>query len=1086
MSKGWRLLLGMWLALGLSGWGQAETPLWLRYPAISPDGRTIVFSYQGDLFRVPAAGGEAVALTRGEGHHLQPVWSHDGKTLAFASDRFGNFDVFVMPAEGGEARRLTVHSSNELPTAFTPDDREVLFTSSRTGTAENAQFPGRLFPQTYLVALTGGQPRLVSTVPMTLGVLDAKGERILFEDVKGYEDPWRKHHTSSVTRDITLFDRRTGAFRTLTTFKGEDRNPVFAPDGDAFFYLSEQSGTFNVTRGTLSRPGEAVQVTRFQKHPVRFLTQAQDRTLCFAWDGELYTLAEGGQPRKVSVRLAADGRGAADRILPITAGITEMAVSPAGKELAFVARGEVFVTSIEGGITRRITDTAAQERSVSFSPDGRTLLYASERGGSWDLYTSTIVRKDEACFYAATLLEEKAVLATAAEEFQPQFSPDGKEVAYLHERTGLNVLNLESGKVRVLYPAGKNYSYSDGDQEFRWTPDGKWLFFAFDPQPLGGIQEVGLLAADGSGKLVNLSRSGFNDGRPRLSPDGTLAYWTTDREGHRKLDLDSATADIFAVFLTQKAWDRFQLTKEEFALVKEREEKEAKDAKKDDKDGKDAKKDEKKPAAPLAIDWAGLEDRKARLTIHTADLGEAVMDPKGEKLFYLAKFEKDLDLWVTDLRTKETKVLAKLAAKEATMARSEDGKALFVLADGRLSKVESESGKREPVVVSGEMVLRPRAERTYIFEHAWRQVQKKFYLEDLHGVDWKGYRAAYSRFLPHIRNNYDFAELLSEMLGELNASHTGCRYGAPQENTDQTASLGLFFDPKPAAKGLRITEVLAKGPVSQGSSKVRAGHMLTAVDGQALSPDQDLAARLNRKAGKHLLLSFLDPATGATWDEPVKAISLQQEAPLLYRRWVERNRAAVERLSGGRLGYVHVQGMNDPSMRTVFEEVLGRYADKEALVVDTRFNGGGNLHEVLSDFLSGKKYFDIIPHGQPWGYEPQLKWIKPSIVVMGEGNYSDAHLFPVAYKLKGLGKTVGMPVPGTGTFVWWEQQIDRSLVFGIPEGGWRTPDGLFCENTQLEPDLRVANDPAALATGTDAQLRAAVEALLQDLKSVGK
>ena len=1006
-----------------------------------------------------------------------PVWSHDGRSIAFASDRFGNFDVFVMPAAGGEARRLTFHSANDFPSAFTPDDKAILFTSSRTGTAENAQFPNRMFPQTYTVSLSGGQAQLVSTVPMEMGVFDAAGGRILFQDVKGYEDPWRKHHISSVTRDIVLFDRAAGAFRTLTTFQGEDRNPVFAPDGQSFYYLSEQGGSLNIYRDSVDKPGTPLPVTTFQKHPVRFLSMAQDRTLCFAWNGELYTAKDGTAPQKVVVQLVTDGRGAAERILSVKGGITEMAVSPGGKEIAFIARGEVFVTSLEGGLTKRITNTAAQERSVSFSPDGRTLLYASERGGSWDLYTCSLVRKDESVFYASTQVEEKAILTTPADEFQPLFSPDGKEVAYLHERTGLNVLNLGSGKVRTLYPAERNYSYADGDQEFRWTPDGKWLFFAFDVQPLGGVQDVGLLAADGSGKLVNLSRSGFNDGRPRLSQDGTLAYWMTDREGHRKLDLDPATSDIFGVFLTQKAWERFQLTKEEFALVKEREEKEAK---KDDK--KDEKKDEKKPVPPLAIDWEGLDQRKARLTIHTADLGEAILDPKGEKLYYLAKFEKGFDLWVSDLRTMEAKILAKLDAKVATMERADDGKALFVLADGNLSKVDAESGKREPVVVNGEMVLRPREERAYIFEHAWRQVQKKFYVEDLHGVDWKGYRAAYAPFLPHIRNNYDFAEMLSEMLGELNASHTGCRYAPPQDNTDQTASLGLFFDTKPAAKGLRIAEVLARGPLDLAAAKAKVGHLLLAIDGQELLPDQDYAQWLNRKAGHFVLLRLRDPKSEETWEVPVKAITRQQEAQLLYRRWVERSRALVEQASGGRLGYVHVRGMDDPSMRTVVEEVLGRYPDKEGLVVDTRFNGGGNLHEVLSDFLSGKKYFDIIPHGQAWGYEPAQKWIKPSIVVMSEGNYSDAHLFPVAYKLKGLGRTVGMPVPGTGTFVWWEAQVDRTLVFGIPQGGWRTPDGKFCENNQLEPDIRVANGPAAQAGGSDEQLKAAVQALLGELK----
>jgi tricorn protease len=211
----------------------------------------------------------------------------------------------------------------------------------------------------------------------------------------------------------------------------------------------------------------------------------------------------------------------------------------------------------------------------------------------------------------------------------------------------------------------------------------------------------------------------------------------------------------------------------------------------------------------------------------------------------------------------------------------------------------------------------------------------------------------------------------------------------------------------------------------------------------------------------------------------VKPISFREEYDLLYRRWVKARRAEVDRLSGGRLGYVHVEGMDDPSFRTVIEEVLGLSIDKEALIVDTRFNGGGSLHDKLSDFLSGKKVFDILPRGQLVGYEPYDKWIKPSIVLMGECNYSDAHLFPVEYKIRGIGKTLGMPVPGTGTFVWWEGQIDPSLVFGIPQGGWKTPDGKLCENNQLEPDILVKNDPDVMAAGQDQQIAAAVKELLK-------
>ncbi|MBK8792528.1 MAG: PD40 domain-containing protein [Holophaga sp.] len=1056
-------------------------PLWLRYPALSPDGKTIVFCYQGDLYRVPSAGGTATPLTLGQAYNTRPVWSPDGKSIAFASDRFGNFDVFLMPAQGGEAKRLTFHSASDFPSTFTPDGKQVLFTSNRTGTATNFQFPYRGFAHTFTVPITGGQARLLHTATMEAAVYDATGTHILFHNLKGYEDTWRKHHTSSVARDICQYDTASGTFKALTTDPGEHRNPVMGA-GETFYYLAERGGSYNVFRSSLSKPEAATQVTRFEKHPVRFLSGSREGTLCFAYDGQLYTQREGGTPAKVEVQIQMDGRPDGERILPVNGGLTEFAVAPNGKEVAFIARGEVFVSNAEGTVTKRITNTPQQERTVSFSPDGRTLLYAGERNGSWGLYTMALTRKEEAYFYASTVLKETCILSGAKDVFQPQYSPDGKEVAFLEERTALKVLNLASGKVRTLLPEGKNYSYADGDQDFTWSPDSKWLLLTFDPPGLGGIREVGLIDAEGTGKLINLTRSGFDDGHPRFSTDGSTIFWATDREGTRNLNQDSATVDYFGLFLTQKAWDRFQLSKEDFALVKEREDKEKKELEKaKDKDkAKEKEKDAKPSVEPLRIDWQGLEERKARWTTHTAPMADAVLAKDGEKFFYLAKFEKGFDLWSTEFRTKETKLVAKLDARQAALERSEDGKAIFILADGKLSKIDPENGKRENLAAATEMVLRPDEERAYIFEHAWRQIGKKFYVPDLHKVDWPFYRDAYRKFLPHIQNNYDFAEMLSEMLGELNASHTGCRFNAPQVTGDATASLGLLFDPAPGT-GLKVTEILKRGPLDLATSRVKPGHILVAIDGMEIRADQDPSALLNRKAGHATLLTFQD-AQGNRWEESIKPIAAGQENVLLYRRWVERQQAETERLSGGRIGYVHVQGMNDPSMRTVVEEVLGKHLTKEAIVVDTRFNGGGNLHETLSDFLSGKKYFDIIPHGQYYGYEPQQKWIKPSIVVMGEGNYSDAHLFPVAYKLKGLGQTVGMPVPGTGTFVWWEPQIDPTLVFGIPEGGWLTPDGKFCENTQLEPDIKVANDPALLSQGRDTQLETAVQSLLKQLK----
>jgi len=347
-------------------------------------------------------------------------------------------------------------------------------------------------------------------------------------------------------------------------------------------------------------------------------------------------------------------------------------------------------------------------------------------------------------------------------------------------------------------------------------------------------------------------------------------------------------------------------------------------------------------------------------------------------------------------------------------------------------------------------------------------------------VDWDLYYKAYKKFLPYINNDYDFAEMLSEMLGELNVSHTGCRYsGNSQRGNDQTASLGILYDYSYTGAGLRITEVIDGGPLDKSASKIGAGVILEKIDGVAISDSIDHYSLLNRKTDKLTLLSLYDPVTHARWEETVKPISMGEENQLLYNRWVKMRRKETDSLSGGKIGYIHVRAMNDASMRVVFEEALGRNIGKEALIIDTRFNGGGNIHEQLSDFLSGKKYFDVIPHGQYVGSEPFDKWVKPSIVLIGESNYSDAHLFPAAYKLKNIGKTLGMPIPGTGTFVWWETQIDPGLVFGMPMGGWRAPEGYFEEGHQMDPDIPVRNEPDVLSAGHDQQIAAAVKELLK-------
>ncbi len=1051
--------------------------LWLRYPAISPDGKTIVFSYGGDLYKVAAEGGTATLLTVHEAQDFNPVWSHDGKSIAFASDRYGNFDVFVMPAAGGQATRLTYHSASEIPSDFTADNQEVIYASSQLDAASNQQYPSGVLPELYKISVDGGMPRQLLTTPAQDARFNADGSVLVFHDRKGYEDEFRKHHTSSVTRDVWKYDLKTKKYTQLSTFEGEDRNPVFTPDQQGIYFLSEKSGTFNVWKMSLDG-GSEKQITSFDKHPVRYLTVSNDGTLCFSFNGELYTMKEGSQPRKVPVNIINDSRYNPEKIVSVNKDITEMALSPNGKEVAFIHRGEVFVASVKEGTTRRITDTPEQERSVSFSPDGRSILYAGERNGSWNIYETSLTREEEKYFFNSTILKEKPVIETPAEEFQPAYSPDGKEVAYLEERTTLRVVNLATKAVRTILPGDKNYSYSDGDQWYAWSPDGKWFLVEF-LQPNQWISQAGLVSAEGGKEPLNLTKSGYNNSRPRWSADGKMMTWFSDRDGMKNDASWGGEADVYAMFFTQEAFDKYKLDKEEYELNKDDDKK---DEKKEEKKEDDKKDDKEKKIEPIKIEPDGIEDRKARLTIHSSRLNDAILSKDGEKLFYLARFEKGYDLWQTELRSKETKILAKLGASSVgDIVMDKDGKNLFILADGKISQVKIEDSKKEGVNVKGEMVLNEAVERAYLFDHAWRQVVKKFYKIDLHEVDWDFYKKEYARFLPHINNNYDFAEMLSEMLGELNASHTGARYRPKMENADQTAALGLFYDENFKGPGLKIAEVMAKSPVVKSDSKIKAGVVIEKIDGQEITAATNYHSLLNRKSDKNTLLSLFDPASKQRWDEVVKPISLGEESELRYRRWVERCRFLVDSLSEGRIGYVHVRGMDDGSYRTVYEEALGKNANKEAIVVDTRFNGGGWLHDDLATFLNGKEYMTFMPRGQNLGSEPQFKWRRPSIVVMSESNYSDAHMFPYTYKALGIGKLVGMPVPGTGTAVWWET-LQNGMVFGIPQVGMVGNDGQYLENQQLEPDVKVPNDPGAVSKGQDQQLEAAVRELKKLLK----
>ena len=1056
-----KILTAALLGLSLNSFAD-DAPLWLRFSAISPDGQTIAFSYKGDIFSVPVNGGTAKQLTTNSAYDAYPVWSPDGQKIAFASTREGSMDVYLMDKNGGVPKRLTTNSGNETPMAFT-DNSHVLFTSAGMPTAKSIFFASGTFPQTYEVGIDASRPRLYSPMTMYDVSIRSNGD-ILYHDAKGYEDNFRKHHRSPVTRDIWLYSK--GNYTKLTDFNGEDRTPVWAGNDNAYYYLSEEDGTFNVYKRNIDGSGKK-QLTFHKKNPVRFLTVANNGTLCYGYDGEIYTLKEGEQPKKVNINVVTDQIDK-DLVRQIrTTGATEIKLSPKGKEIAFVLHGDVYVTSLDYRTTKQVTNTAEQERDIDFAPDGRGIVYGSERNGIWQIYETKIKNKAEKNFTYATELVEERLTNTDQTSQMPQYSPDGKKVAFFENRASLKVLDLKSKDVTTATDGKDLYSYSDGDIWFSWSPDSRWLLTPYMGNAGWSNPDISLVDASGKKAPFNLTQSGYNDNGAKWVLKGKAMLFFSDRAGYRSHGSWGAESDAYLMFFDLDAYDRFRMSKEEREMLNEAE----KDKKKDDKDTKDDEK-KKENIKPLQFDLENCRDRVVRITVNSSQLGDAVLNPEGDVLYYQAAFEGGYDLWKHDLKEGKTQIVMKEVGG-GSLEADKDFKNLYLCVRNGIKKVDLAKQSSSNISFEARFDYKPYQEREYIFNHVWQQVKDKFYVEDIHGVDWEGYRKIYQRFLPYINNEYDFRDMLGELLGELNASHTGARYYGESPSL-YTATLGLFFDNTYDSDGLKVEEVIKRGPFAVRKTGVTAGCIIEKIDGEPILKGKDYNHMLDGKAGKRVIVSVYNPDGKKRFDVTVKAISKGQQDELLYKRWVDRNRAFVDSISGGRIAYVHVKGMNSPSFRTVYSELLSaENRVKDAVIVDERHNGGGWLHDDLCTLLSGKEYQKFIPHGKHIGNDPFNKWNKPSCVLICEDDYSNGMGFPQIYKYLGIGKLIGAPIAGTMTAVWWETLIN-GMVFGIPQVGCQDMSGRFAENLQLNPDIEVYNTPTDYINGYDRQLERAV------------
>ncbi len=1072
--------LGLLIAAGAA---HAVNPMWVRDARISPDGTRIVFSYKGDLYTVPAQGGDAVRVTTGPAYESAPVWSPDGRSIAYASDRNGGKDIFIIPAEGGAPRQLTFNSAAETPEAFSPDGSSVVFSAVIQDPAGSSAAPIRSQSELYSVPVSGGKVSQILAVPAVNVAMRADGS-FLYEDVKGSEDKWRKHHTSSVTRDIWMHDAKSGAYVNLTSRAGEDRNPALSSDGKSYYFLSERNGdSFNVYSSAIAPGASPRKLTDFKDHPVRFLSAGTGDILAFVYNGELFTMQPGSSPRKLDINLVDDD---INDIKDIPFGRVQGAVvSPDGKQMAFTVRGEVFVASTEYPSVKQITHTPAIESRISWGADGRSLYYGSLRSGRSNIYKAVIKRKDDPNFSNATLIEEEAMFPEdGIERGYPSISPDGKKMAFIEDRRILKVKDLASGAVKTFEDRITNYR--TGGYGVAWSPDSRWLTLEIMNPMHDPYGDIAIVNVD-SGEFIPLTNTGYFDQEPRFTDDGNAVIFASERYGMRNHASWGSEYDVMMVFLNKEAYDKFRLSEEDYALLKEVEDQQKKaSAKKEDsnkgkkeKKGKkkDPSKDGDKPSDAIKIDREGIMDRIVRLTPSSSDLSDYVVTKDGSALYYLSAFEKGYDLWKRDLRKGDVSLVKKLDSGGSAIQTDKEGN--MYLVGSAVKKFNPKSKEIKNISVSGKVKIDPAREREAMLDYVANEARERFYLPEM-PVDWDMYVENYRRFLPHINNGYDFADLLSELLGELNVSHSGGRY-YPDGAKDQTASLGLLFDMSDNGSVAKVDEIVEGGPFDRATTKVRPGDIVEAINGEKTADAGDWETLLNNTANKKTLISLYRPSSGERWEEVVLPVRTSVMSELLYNRWVKGREHAVDSLSGGRLGYLHLRSMDDESFREIYSKLLGKYYNKEGIVIDTRWNGGGRLHEDIEVLFSGDKYLTQEVHGRPTGEMPSRRWNKPSVMIIGEANYSNAHGTPWVYKYKNLGKLVGMPVPGTMSSVNWITLQNPDLLFGVPVVAFRTAEGNVLENTQLEPDIKVANHPADIVKGIDAQLEAAVKSLLGDI-----
>lgn len=1075
-----RFLLFLLIAVNVA-YGQQSRPYFTE-PSLSPDRREIAFVSGGDIWTVPATGGVAALLVSHSANEARPLFSPDGKQLAFISSRTGNGDIYLLTFATGELKRLTFDDNLDQLDGWSRDGRWIYFSSgSRDVGGLNDLFR---------VSVNGGTPMQVSADRYTNEFYAAPspdGTAIAFS-ARGIASGqwWRKGRSHIDEAEVWLlrsFDGGAGTYERVTEAGGaKDLWPMWSADGRRLFYVSDRSGAQNIWVATPGR-SESRRVSNFTDGRVLWPSISYDgREVVFEHNFGIWKLdTESGKAAEVSIVRRGASSGPSVERLRLNDRFSELQLSPDGKKVAFVVRGEVFAASAaDGGDAVRVSNSSAEEYQVTWSPDSRRLVYVSDRAGTPHLY-----------LYDFNNNAETQLTRAAADDSTPRFSPDGKLLAFIRGAKELRVLDVASKQERLVVTAFFERPPIIADRPFVWSPDGKWLAYA----PVGEnyFKNLHLVPVEGGpGRPASFLANVFSN-TISWSPDGTFMLFDS---GQRTESTQLARVDLVP------RTPRFR--EDQFRdLFREEPPRNVTPAMRPEPRPENRPSPAETPlaaaspvASPAEERRAGpkpvqvvFEDIRRRLSLLPVgvDVNYQTISPDGKWIAMVANSVNQGNVYIYSLDELSrdpivAKQLTSTSGNKSWVQFTPDSKEIFYLENGRIGVVNLE-GRARALAVTAEMDVDFSREKMEVFKQGWSYLRDNFYDAGFHGANWNQVRAEYEPLIAGSRTPDEMRRLLQLMVGELNASHLGAS-PPPGGNQPVTGRLGLRFDRREYETNgrLRVTEVIALSPAAIAGT-IKAGDYLLAVDGTAIDAVTNLDEVLNYKIGRRISLTVSSDGT-ARRDVVVRPVNAATERGLLYRQWVDRNREYVARASNGRLGYAHMFDMSSASLAQLYVDLDAENYAKEGVVIDVRNNSGGFVNVYAIDVLARRGYLTMSLRGLTGTPARtvlgQRALNRPTILVTNQHSLSDAEDFAEGYRTLRLGQIVGEPTAGWIIYTWNQSLIDGT-TFRLPRMKVTANDGTVMERNPRPVDIEVIRPIGETLTDRDSQLDVAVRELLKQL-----